>query len=120
MGGFSSYELRYLLSNRSVEYVQSAYLPLAIIANRTLSAAITVAGVWFLLANLVGLKSAAAPDAISYLGLAAGGLALFGFFLPGGGFGLFSSILMAAWGLMAGFASLKTSRQTPEKEVIRM
>jgi hypothetical protein len=44
VGGFSSFDLIYIQSTRSAAYVQDAYLPLVLIANRTLAAAITVSG----------------------------------------------------------------------------
>jgi hypothetical protein len=102
VGGFSSFDLIYIQSTRSVAYVQDAYLPLVLIANRTLAAAITVSGFWFSRVNLQLLREQSLPPLLAYLGIGAGGIALFGFVLPGGGFSMLSLLLSSVWRIFYG------------------
>lgn len=102
VGSFASFDLRYVQSMRSTEYVQGTYLPLILILNRTLAAAVTTSGLWFLLANWVALHNRAIPAWVAYLGMGAGVIALPGFVLPGGGFSLLSLLFSAMWGVTAG------------------
>jgi hypothetical protein len=112
VGGFSSFELLYLQSTRSAAYIRDAFLPLAIITNRTHIAAIAVLGIWLVLVSWVGLQNRNLPPSVSYLGIGAGCIALLGFVLPGGGFGLLSSLLSALWAILAGFRSLQNINAT--------
>jgi hypothetical protein len=81
------------VSTRLVAYLQDAYLPLVLMANRTLAAAVTVSGLWFSMVNLLLLRQQSLPPLLAYLGIGASGVALFGFVLPGGGFSLLSLLL---------------------------
>jgi hypothetical protein len=107
VGGFTSFDLRYIESVRSTDYVQNAYLPLTLVMNRTFAAAITVSGLWFALINWVALRGAVLPPFVSYLGIGAGMSALLGFILPGGGFSVLGLLLSALWGILAGFRLLR-------------
>lgn len=100
VGGFSYYELTYLQATRSAAYIQDAYLPLAIIVNRVHIAAITISGMWFLLTNWFGLQERIFPQVVAYVGVGAGGIAMLGLLLPGGGFGLVSSLLGVLWAIL--------------------
>ena len=105
VGGFASLDLAYIQSVRSAAYMQDAYLPLTLVMNRALAAAIIVSGLWFALANWVALRSRALPQLVAYVGLGAGVIALSGFVLPE--LTLLGLLLSALWGILAGFRLLR-------------
>jgi hypothetical protein len=107
VGGLALFELRYVQSVHSAEYARQAYLPLTLVMNRTFAAAITVSGLWFTLANWMALQEHALPRVVPYLGLGAGLVALLGFILPGGGFGILSLLIGALWGILLGVHLLR-------------
>jgi hypothetical protein len=107
VGGFALFELRYIRSVHSAEYAAQAYLPLTLIMNRIFAAGITVSGLWFALGNWLALQARALPQTLAYLGLGAGLVALPGFLLPGGGFGILGLLLAALWGLLVAIHSLR-------------
>ena len=109
IGGFGYFDLSYIESVRSADYIREAYLPLTIITNRTLAAAISILGLWFVLTNWLTLQSRILPSPVSYLGLAAGVIALPGFLLPGGMFSLLALLLAIVWALLVGFQMLRQS-----------
>jgi len=98
VGGLSSFEMHYIQSIRSLDYIRGAYLPLALITNRAHAAAITVGAIWFVSANRDALRAGALPAPLAYSGLGAGALALLGFFLPGGGFSQVHLLITILWG----------------------
>ena len=110
IGGFGFADLSYVQSVRSADYIREAYLPLSIITNRTLAAAITVSGLWFGLTNWFALQSKIWPSPVSFLGLGAGAIALLGFVLPGGGFSLLGVLLGVIWAIMIGLQLLRRSQ----------
>jgi hypothetical protein len=89
------------VSTRLPAYVQDTYLPLVWMANRTLAAAVTISGLWFSMVNLLLLRQQSLPPLLAYLGIGAGGVALFGFVLPGDGFSLLSHLLGSIGGIFA-------------------
>jgi hypothetical protein len=109
VGGFAYYELIYLQATRSAAYVQEVYLPLTIVMNRVHIAAIATSGIWFFLTNWIGLQDRALPQPMSYVGLGAGGIAMLGFVLPGGGFGLLSSLLGVIWAIWVSIRVRRTN-----------
>lgn len=110
VGGFAYAELNYLRSVLSAEYIQDIYLPVTLLMNRTLAAALTVAGFWFALANRAALNWQMLSRLVAYVGIAAGVIALPGFLLPGGGFSILSMLISVVWGVLAGFHWLHTSQ----------
>jgi hypothetical protein len=113
VGGFGYYELYYVQSVHSAGAISGAYLPLSIISNRTLAASISVLGVWFLLINWIAVQSQLWPKPIAYLGAITGAIALLGFLLPGGGFGILSLLLGAIWGILTGINLLQSKISGP-------
>lgn len=109
IGGFGYFDLSYIESVRSADYIRDAYLPLTIITNRMLAAAVSTLGLWFVLTNWLTLQSRIIPSPISYLGLAAGAIALPGFLLPGGMFSLLALLLAIVWATVVGFQMLRQS-----------
>lgn len=109
IGGFGYFDLSYIESVRSADYIREAYLPLTIITNRTLAAAISILGLWFVLTNWLTLQSRVLPSPVSYLGLATGVIALPGFLFPGGMFSLLALLLAIVWALLVGFQMLRQS-----------
>jgi hypothetical protein len=107
IGGFGFADLSYIQSVRSADYIRETYLPLSIITNRTLAAAITVSGLWFGLTNWFALQSKAWPRPVSILGLGAGAIALLGFVIPGGGFSLLGVLLGVIWAILVGLRLLR-------------
>jgi hypothetical protein len=89
--------------------VQEVYLPLTIVMNRVHIAAIATSGIWFFLTNWIGLQDRALPQPMSYVGLGAGGIAMLGFVLPGGGFGLLSSLLGVIWAIWVSIRVRRTN-----------
>jgi len=110
VGGFGYADLSYVQSVRSADYVWAAYLPLSIITNRTLAAAITVSGFWFGLTNWYALQNKVWPNPVPILGLGAGVVALLGFMIPGGGFSLLSILFGIIWAIWAGLRLLRTNQ----------
>ena len=108
VGGFASLDLPYVQSVRSAAYVKDAYLPLTLVTNRTLAAAITVSGLWFALTNWAMLHDHALPRFVCYLGLGVGVIALSGFVQPGADYGLLGLLLGALWAILVGIRLLRT------------
>lgn len=106
VGGWGGVDLLYIQSIRSVAYVQEAYLPLTVVANRTLGTAISISGFWFFLTNWNALRSQSLPQFVAYLGVASGALSFSGLVLAGGLvlLGLFLGIL---WAIIVGFLLLR-------------
>ncbi len=109
IGGFGYFDLSYIESVRSAEYIRDAYLPMTIMTNRMLAAGISILGLWFVLTNWLTLQSRIIPSPVSYLGLAAGAIALPGFLLPGGMFSLLALLLAIIWATLVGFQMLRQS-----------
>ena len=106
VGGWGGVDLLYIQSVRSVAYVQEAYLPLTVMANRTFAGAISVSGFWFFLTNWQALRSQSWPQLVSYLGLGSGVLAVSGLVLPGG-LVLLGLLLGILWAIIVGFLLLR-------------
>jgi hypothetical protein len=80
-------------------------------ANRTLAAAVTISGFWFSMVNLLILRQQSLPPLLAYLGIGAGGVALFGSVLPGGGFSQLSHLIGCVWEIFCGLNPPKRERQ---------
>jgi hypothetical protein len=108
IGGHGYLDLSHVQSVRSADYIADAYLPLAIVTNRALAAAVSVSGLWFVLINWHLLRANILSRFIAYLGLVAGAIALTGFVLPAGDFGLLSLLLLGVpWGILVGVQLLQ-------------
>ena len=104
VGGFGSSDLSF----HSAAYVKDAYLPLTLVTNPALAAAITVSGLWFALTNWTMLHSNALPRRVSYLGLGVGVIAFSGFVQTGGDYGLLGLLLGALWAILVGIRLLRS------------
>jgi hypothetical protein len=107
LGGHGYLDLSYVQSVRSAEYITDAYLPLSLVLNRTLAAAITISGLWLALTNWRLLRANIFSPYVAYLGLGAGVIALLGFVMPGGGFSLLSLLLAVPWAILLGLQLLR-------------
>jgi hypothetical protein len=107
VGGHGYLDLSYVQSVRSADYIRDAYLPLTIVSNQLLAAALTVSGLWLALTNWHFLRTELFSPLITYLGLAAGAVAVLGFVMPAGLFGLLSLTLGVLWGILVGLQLLR-------------
>lgn len=109
IGGFGYFDLSYIESVRSAGYIREAYLPLTIISNRLLAAAISTMGLWLVLNNWPALQANSQPSSLPYLGLVAGAVALPGFLFPGGMFSLLALLLGIVWATLLGIQMMRQS-----------
>ena len=108
IGGMGVLDLSYIQSVRSADYINGAYLPFAVMTNRTLAAAIAISGLWFVLINWHFLRIGALSRPLAYLGLGTGVIAVSGLVMPAGSFGSISLLLLGVpWGILLGFQLLR-------------
>jgi hypothetical protein len=111
VGGFASSDLSYLQSVHAGESTTMAYLPLTLITNRGLAAAITISGFWFVLINWTLRQHATLPQSLSYLGLGIGIIAISGLVQPGADYGLLALPVAALWAILIGIWMLRVRRE---------
>jgi hypothetical protein len=108
IGGHGYLDLSRVKSVRSAEYIADAYLPLALITNRALATAVSVSGLWFVLINWHFLRASIFSRFVAYVGLVTGVIALSGFVMPAGDFGVLSLLLLGVpWGIIVGLQLLR-------------
>ncbi len=107
VGGHGYLDLSYVQSVRSADYIREAYLPLTLVINQLLGAALTVSGLWLVLTNWHFLRVELFSPLIAYLGLAAGAVALLGFVMPAFLFGFLSLALGILWAILVGLQLLR-------------
>jgi len=107
VGGHGYLDLAYVQSVRPTGYIDQTYLPLTIINNQLLAAALTVMGLWLMLTSWHLLRAQLFQPLIAYLGLVAGAIAMLGFVMPAGLPGLLSLLLAVFWGILMGLHLLR-------------
>ena len=117
VGGHGYLDLSYVQSVRSADYIKDTYLPLTIMSNQILAAALTTFGAWLVLFNSQLLRTRLLSPMIAYLGLGAGAIALFGFVMPAGLLGLLSLIFAILWGFLIGFQLLRSRNLVTSKSI---
>lgn len=87
-------------ANRVLAVSASARALFTVVGFATMVLVSPIRHIWFFLTNWIGFQDRVFPQFVAYVGLGAGGIAILGFLIPGGGFGLVSSLLGVTWAIL--------------------